>query len=129
MRPRNTPDQAIPLGIPAGPTHPLAKVWHIVLRSSSKPLRPERLATFVLPPDELARFGLRKVEAAVMQARSQWAGLAIRAGYVGPEWTVEVVRETGFVKSLFPGAAIAGAPEVEAAPAPALVLPGGKPDA
>jgi len=101
----------IPLGQPAGPVHHDSRVWHIVLRSSSKPLRPERLATFVLPPDELARIGPRKVERAVMQARSMWAGIAVRAGYIGPEYSVDVVREQGFVRSLFPGAAIAGAPQ------------------
>lgn len=107
---------AIPLGQGA-PVHHDSRVWHVVLRSSSKPLRPERLATFVLSPAEVARFGERKVERAVMQARSMWGGIAVRAGYIGPEWRVEVVRERGFVRSLFPGAAIAGAPLPDA-PAP-----------
>jgi hypothetical protein len=109
----------VPLSQPGTIRHD-SRVWHIVLRSSARPLRPERLATFVLPPDELARIGARKVERAVMQARAMWAGVAVRAGYVGPEWRVDVVREVGFVRSLFPGAAIAGAPQP--------VAPGGSPD-
>jgi hypothetical protein len=93
-----------------GHVGPDARVWHIVLRSSSTPLRPERLASLVLDPVDVARFGLELVEKAIADSRRQWARIAIDAGYVDG-WTVDVVRETGFVRSIFPGAAIAGAPQ------------------
>jgi len=94
---------------PGGHVGPDARVWHIVLVNVDRPLRPERLATLVLDPADVARFGIMAVETAVGESRRQWASIAVRAGYV-EGWRVEVVRETGFVRSIFPGAAIAGAP-------------------
>jgi hypothetical protein len=117
--PRNTPDPTDPANIAAdimrahrsGPVGPDARVWHIALVDESKPLRPERLATLVLSPADVARFGERAIEAAVAASRRQWASIAIKAGYV-EGWRVDVIRETGFVRSVFPGAAIAGAPSI-----------------
>ena len=93
----------------AGRVGPDARVWHIVLVNRDRPLRPERLATLVLDPSDVARFGLEAIERAIGDSRRRWAAIAIRAGYVD-RWHVDVVRERGFVRSIFPGAAIAGAP-------------------
>lgn len=92
-----------------GTVGPDARVWHIVLVSAARPLRPERLATLVLDPSDVARFGLMAIERAVGESRRQWAAIAARVGYV-EAWRVDIIRETGFVRSIFPGAAIAGAP-------------------
>lgn len=92
------------------PVGPDARVWHIVLVDAARPLRPERLATLVLGPADVARFGLQAIESAIAASRRQWAAIAARAGYVEGH-RVEIIRETGFVRSLFPGAAIAGAPQ------------------
>ena len=92
----------------AGRVGPDARVWHIVLVNPERSLRPERLATLVLDPADVARFGLEAIERAIGESRRRWAAIAIRSGHVG--WRVDVVRETGFVRSIFPGAAIAGAP-------------------
>ena len=94
-----------------GHVGPDARVWHIVLVNADRPLRPERLATLVLDPSDVARFGLMAIERAVGESRRQWAAIAARAGYV-EGWRVDIVRETGFVRSIFPGAAIAGAPDL-----------------
>ncbi len=92
------------------PIRPDARVWHIILVDQAKPLRPERLGTLVLDPLDVARFGLPAIEAAVAASRAQWGRIAVQAGYVDG-FRVDVVRETGFVRSIFPGAAIAGAPQ------------------
>jgi hypothetical protein len=93
----------------AGKVGPDAYVWHLVLRNAAGPLRPERLASLVLSPDDVARFGLPAIERALGSSRQQWVAIAARAGYV-EGYTVDVVHERGFVRSLFPGAVAAGAP-------------------
>jgi hypothetical protein len=83
-------------------------VWHFVLvRRGRKPASGERLASFVLAPEDAHRIGLEKLRRAVEAERREWSRRAIAGGYVD-DWSVVTVHERGFTRSLFPAAALPG---------------------
>lgn len=96
-------------------------VWHIVLTRAGKPAaKGERLATLVLSPDDVARIGRRTIENAVDADRRRWLTLAVAGGVLGDGDGVQVIRERGFRRSLFPSAAMPGLTAT-----PAIVVPPG----
>jgi hypothetical protein len=97
-------------------------VWHFVLvRDGQAVARGERLATFSLPAEHVARVGLGEVRRAVEAERTRWARAVIADGYVDG-WGVSVVSERGYRRTIFPAAAAAA---IAPAPRPAILLPEG----
>jgi hypothetical protein len=102
-------------------------VWHIVLvRAGKPPSRGERLATLVLSPVDVGRIGRAKLERAVEAERREWTRRAVAANELHDGDGVRVIRERGFVRSLFPAAALPGLtarPSILHYPGPGKVAP------
>lgn len=88
-------------------------VFHFVLaRDGSDPRKGERLGTLAIEPAQLAQLSRSARIRGIEQYRRQWQN-AIRAAGYRDGWTVQVIRERGYIRSVFPGAAVrpaAGAP-------------------
>lgn len=82
-------------------------VYHYVLTHDGRDV--ERIATRSVEPELVARAGWKRVRLAVELERRQWAGMVLRS--YGSGWSVRVVRERGYVRSLYPGAALQPRPE------------------
>ena len=85
-------------------------VYHFVLARQGQPLaRGERLATLAVGPERAGKLGMRRLEQLVDAERRRWAGIVRQAGYVDG-WAVNVVRERGYRRTIYPGVAfVAGA--------------------
>lgn len=83
-------------------------VWHFAMVRAGAPASSgERLATWVLPPELVAKVEPAALDRALELERQRWHQLVIANGYADG-WTVQLVRERGFRRSVFPAAAIAG---------------------
>jgi hypothetical protein len=80
------------------------RVYHFALFRDGEEKPRERIATMSLGPDDLARvvMGGVNLEAAIEQQRRVYASQVRAAGYADG-WTVRVIREQGYHRSIFPG--------------------------
>lgn len=79
-------------------------VWHFILTRSPDGRDVERIATFAMEPAEYWRRGATDVATSVEASRRQWLRLVLRE--LGAGYDVRVEAERGFVRSLYPGAAL-----------------------
>jgi hypothetical protein len=89
-------------------------VFHYELLREGAPKPLALIETLCMEPAEYHSFGPRKVKRAVEQRRRQLQGYVLKVE--GPGYSVSVRRERGYLRSVWPGAAL------RPAPAPAGVL-------
>lgn len=83
-------------------------VYHFVLTRSPDGRDVERLATYCIEPAEYRRLGALRVAQAIEGMRRDWMR-AVLASY-GDGWAVRVAKERGYIRSIFPGAALRSKP-------------------
>jgi hypothetical protein len=83
-------------------------VYRFVLVRNGDPLtRGEELATLQLPAEQRAQLGALEVERAIDAERRRWGALARANGY-RDGWVVEVRRERGYRRAIWPVTVPAG---------------------
>lgn len=81
-------------------------VWHFVMTRAGRDV--ERLETMAIEPEQLAQLvaqlGKHGVRNAIEATRLKWQRAVLKQ--MGEGHAVRVVRERGYIRSLFPGAAV-----------------------
>jgi hypothetical protein len=103
-----------------------AFVYHFVMtRGKQQKERGERLATACFPPELVERLGLPAVRSTVEAQRRSWVKAIRAGGYSAADgYSVNVVLERGFRRSLYPVPAA-----IQVVERPALILPAGQKEA
>jgi hypothetical protein len=83
-------------------------VFHFVLTHDGADK--ERLSTLCLEPEAVRRVGPLYAIRAVQTERRRWQRIVLAR--LGEGWAVRIVKERGYVRSVFPGAALRSKSEV-----------------